>query len=149
MKRSMLWLSLPLATFALGCGPAGQQFHGSYTGPDSLTVSFPGRGSTTIPGKVSYRVSEGIDSDIVIVDASGTCALPAEVEGNVATLRAGVTCTGELEGVSLSLTFTGGTAVLTGSSIQLDTSGTLTYSANGQSFPGTFVRNNSLTRIAK
>ncbi|OJH39603.1 hypothetical protein [Cystobacter ferrugineus] len=149
MKRSMLLLCLPLATFALGCGPAGQQFHGSYSGPDSLTVSITGRGSATGSGKMSLRISEGIDSDIVIMDSSGTCALPADVEGNVATLRAGVTCTGELNGVSLSLTFTSGTAVLTGSSIQLDSSGTLTYSADGQSYPGTFVRNNSLTRIAK
>jgi hypothetical protein len=149
MKRSMLWLSLPLATFALGCGPAGQQFHGTYSGSDTFTVSITGRGSSNGSGKMSFRISEGIDSDIVIVDSSGTCALPAEVEGNVATLRAGVTCTGELGGASLSMTFTSGTAVLSGSSIQLDSSGTLTYSANGQSYPGTFVRNNSLTRIAK
>lgn len=149
MKRSMLLLCLPLTTFALGCGPAGQQFHGSYSGTDSITVSITGRGSSTGSGKMSLRISEGIDSDIVFFDASGTCVLPAEVEGNVATIRAGVTCTGELGDASLSMTFTSGTAVLTGSSIQLDSSGTLTYSVNGQSFPGTFVRNNSLTRIAK
>lgn len=149
MKRSMLLLCLPLATFALGCGPAGQQFHGSYSGSEMATLSFTGKGSMIGSGPVSYRISEGIDSDIVIAESNTSCVILADVEGDVATIREGVTCTGEEAGASISMTFTSGTAVLTGSSIQLNTSGTLTYSGNGQTYPGSFIRNTSLTRVAK
>lgn len=150
MKRSMLCSSLSLVLFAVGCGPAGREFHGEYTGTDMINVVITGLANQTTAQPVSYRISEGVDSDIVFSEAFSTCAMPATVEGDVATLRTGVTCSGMLaSGQTASLTVTGGTALLSGSLIQLNISGTLSVSGNGQSYPGTFARNATLSRIAK
>jgi hypothetical protein len=150
MKRSMTWSCLSLVLFAVGCGPAGRQFHGEYSGTDMINVAITGRGNETRSVTVSYWIAEGVDSDIVFTESSGGCALPASVEGDVATLRAGVSCSATMPtGETVSLTFTGGTALLSGTLVQLNVSGTLVVSGNGQSYPGTFARIATLARIAK
>ncbi len=150
MKRSMLLLCLPLATFALGCGPAGQQFHGSYTGSNTYTMTINGVSNDTKSVPASYRISEGVESDIILIDSTGSCALPADVEGDVATLKGGTTCTYVTQGgITATETLTAGTAVITGSSLQLNLSSTVSVTINGQTFPGSYVQNMSLKRIGK
>lgn len=149
MKRLFQSVSVLLATFAIGCGPAGHEFHGEYTGSGTATYNLTGVGSRTGQLSVSYRISEGATSDLVISETTGKCSMPADVEGSVATIRAGTVCTQEANGVTVTRTITNGVATLTGKSIQLNISGNVTAVEDGQTYPGTFFQGASLTQIAK
>ena len=149
MKRSMLSLSLLCVTFSVGCGLAGQRFHGDYSTSGTSILTFNNYGSATTPVTAPVRVSEGVDSDIVILAPGGTCAMPADVDGDVATIKSGTICTDVVDGLTLNRTLTGGTAVLVGKTLQLNFSGTFTATGNGQTFPGSFSQSLSLTRVSK
>lgn len=151
MPRPLLSLSLSLvlATLTGGCGPVGQQFHGDYSASGTATFTLNNYGSQTSPVKGSLRVSEGVDSDVVILDQGAQCALPADVEGEVATLRMGTTCTEVIDGGTLTLTLTGGTAVRMGRTLQLNYTGNMTATLDGRAYPGSFSQTLTLTRIGK
>ncbi len=149
MKRTFSILPLLLATLATGCGPIGQQFHGTYNLSGTTTLTFVGYGSDTEEITGTRRIMEGAISDIVLSDATGQCLLPADVEGDVASFRPGSSCTLNLNGVTVTRTISNGTASLSGKVVQVRLSGNMTAIYQGSTVSGSFSENSTLTRIAK
>lgn len=152
MKNPSFALVVLLAVTTSGCGFSGQQFHGTYDVSGTVTMTITGHGSQTRPLAFTYRISEGAGSDIVITETStsgGQCSYPAEVEGDVATVRPGTSCTQVANGVTVTRTSTNGTVVLSGKLVQFNLSGNLTLTGDGMSYPGTFIQNATLHQIGK
>jgi hypothetical protein len=149
MKRLFHGFSLLLVLLAIGCGPAGQHFHGTYNVAGTTTLSFTGYGSETEQFTGTRRISEGATSDLIISDSSEQCLLPANVEGDVATVTPGTSCTQTLDDVTITLTITNGTASISGKVVQVRLTGNLTAIYQGQSYTGSFSENSTLTRVAK
>jgi hypothetical protein len=152
MKNLSLALAVLLALTTSGCGFGGQRFHGTYNVAGTATVTLTGQGSSTNPLSFTYRISEGTDSDILIseIPAAGTpCTYPADVEGDVATLRPGTACTQVQNGYTFTKTITNGMASLSGKAVQLNYSGNLMFTGEGKTYPGTIIQNATLTRVGK
>ena len=147
MKRPMVVLCLSLATLAQARGHAGPQFHGAYTGTTTYTTRLPGQEPRTGVSPIALRVSEGTDSDLVLVDPTGSCALPANVAKDVATLRGGTTCTSVHDGRTITSVLASGTAVVKGTVLEVELLAAFTITAHGQSTSGTEVQHYALTRI--
>jgi hypothetical protein len=149
MKSLFLSLSLLFTLLSTGCGPAGQEFHGTYSLSGITTLTLTGYGSETAQLSGSRRISEGATSDIVLSDLSGQCLLPADVEGVVASFKPGTSCTQNVDGVTVTLSVSNGTATLVGKVVQFHLTGNLTATMEGRTFPGTFSQTGTLTRIGK
>lgn len=149
MKRPYRIFSLLLVLLAIGCGPAGQSFHGTYNVSGTSTLSFTGYGSTTDQFTGTRRISEGAASDLVISDSSGQCFLPANVEDDVAIVSPGASCTQIINGVTVTMTITTGTASRSGKVVEVRLAGNMTTLYQGKSYSGTFSENSILTRVAK
>ncbi|HZI06634.1 MAG TPA: hypothetical protein VEZ71_21570, partial [Archangium sp.] len=100
MLRPYLIFSLLLVLLAIGCGPAGQSFHGTYSASGTTTLSITGYTSATEQVTGIRRILEGASSDLIISDSSGQCFLPANLEGDVAALSPGASCTQIINGVT-------------------------------------------------
>jgi hypothetical protein len=146
MKRPCVLSSLLLAS--LGCGSAGQELHGVYavTGTAHYSIQDIGHSSSQVSD--TFRVSEGTVSDLLLTDAAGRCVLLADVEGEGVALRRGSSCTypGD-NGLTLTVTLTHGTLSLAGGSGRFDMAGTVTATAWGRMYPGSFFQNATLTRV--
>lgn len=106
-------------------------------------------GSETGQVTGTRRISEGATSDLILADSSGQCLLPADVEGDVATVTPGASCTQILNNVTVTRTITSGTASISGKVVQVHLTGNLTATSQGMSYPGSFSENITLTRVAK
>jgi hypothetical protein len=144
MKNPALFI--PLVAFVWGCGPSGQRFHGTYALTGSAHYSIKDFGNFSSQLAESFRVSEGTRSDLVFSDAGGTCLLPANVEGEVATLEPGATCTRSDGDRTITVTLTRGTASLAGEVVRFDLSGSATVLAHGTLYAGSFFQRSTLTR---
>lgn len=149
MKRPYRLFSLLLVLLAIGCGPAGQHFHGTYNVSGTTTLTLTGYGTDTGPLTGTRRISEGATSDLVLSDSSGQCLFPANVEGDVATFSPGASCTQVVDGVTVTQTLTTGTASLSGNVVEVRLAGTVTATYQGQVYPGSFSETSTLTRVAK
>ncbi|WP_257461407.1 hypothetical protein [Archangium lipolyticum] len=152
MKNPSFALAVLLAITTSGCGFGGQQFHGSYNVAGTVTIALTGQTTMTNPLSFTYRISEGANSDILIseIPVAGTpCTYPADVEGDVATLRPGTTCTLVQNGHTFTKTITNGIASLSGKAVQLNYSGNLMFTGEGKTYPGTIIQNATLTRVGK
>lgn len=134
-----------------GClGPDTSKFVGLWkvSGANSVTLHTPD-GPRVIGGEAvgDRTIVEADDADLVI--ASNGCNVPAQVDGEVAQLRAGHTCTQKNEDASVTYTFTSGSVVAGRSSLTFTASGTLILVTGGQSYSGTFQINETLTKIGK
>jgi hypothetical protein len=136
-----------LAAFAWGCGPSGQRFHGVYALTGSAHYSIQDFGNFTSQLAETLRISEGTRSDLVFSDAAGTCLLPANLEGEVATLEPGATYTRSHDGLTVTVTLTRGTASLSGEVARFDLSGSATVSAHGRLYSGVFFQRATLLRV--
>ncbi|WNG49831.1 hypothetical protein F0U60_41235 [Archangium minus] len=94
-------------------------------------------------------MSEGTTSELVLTDSAGKCFLLAEVEGEVASLEQGASCSWSDDGVSFTLTLTSGTFSLSGESGRFDMAGTVTATTRGKMYPGSFFQNATLTRLGE
>jgi hypothetical protein len=108
-----------LAVLALGafvaCGPAGSNFIGTWAvsgGTFSDTCDGVG-GSSTDTGNFTVAAS-ATGNNIVSTDSDG-CNLQWTPNGNTATLVAGQTCSGTINGVTFQATYSSGTMSLTSS----------------------------------
>ncbi|WP_375771478.1 hypothetical protein NR798_11415 [Archangium gephyra] len=148
LKRQCAMSFLLLASS--GCGSAGQAFHGVYavTGTAHYSIQDIGHYSTQVSD--TFRVSEGTASELLLTDAAGRCVLLADVEEAGATLRPGGSCTypGD-NGLTVTLTLTRGTVSLSGGSGRFDMAGTVTATARGRLYPGSYFQNATLTRVGK
>ncbi|HEX5752367.1 MAG TPA: hypothetical protein VFZ09_39545 [Archangium sp.] len=144
MRQSILFLLFAL----LGCGSSGQRLHGVYavTGTAYFSIHDIGHSSTQVSD--TFRVSEGTDSELLLTDATGRCSLLADMEGERAVLRPGGSCTypGD-NGLSVTVTLTRGTFSFSGGSGRFDMAGTVTATAWGRRYPGSFFQNATLTRV--
>jgi hypothetical protein len=140
-------LSLPLlfAVVLCGCGPEGQRFHGIYDVTGTAHFSIQDFGNYSAPLADTFRVTEGTTSDLLLTGTSGTCLLLANLEGEVATLQPGSSCTRSDHGASVTLTLTRGTVSFSGTSAQLHMSGTATATTRGRMLPGAFIQSATLS----
>ena len=136
-----------LAVLTWGCGPSGQRFHGVYDLTGSAHYSIKDFGNFSSQRAETFRVSEGTRSDLVFSDVAGTCLLPANVEGEVATLEPGATCTRSEGGLTITVTLSRGRASLSGEGARFDLSGSATVMAHGRLYAGSFFQSATLTRI--
>lgn len=148
MKRPCALSFLLLAS--LGCGSAGQGFHGVYavTGTAHYSIQDIGHYSSQVSD--TFRVSEGTVSDLILTDAAGRCFLLADVEGEAVALRRGASCTypGD-NGLTVTLTLERGTVSLSGGRGRFDMAGTVTARGWGRLYPGSFLQNATLTRVGE
>ena len=142
-------LPVLLSTVLCGCGPAGQRFHGLYAVTGSAHFSIKDFGNYSAPLSDTFRVSEGTTTDLVLTDPAGTCLLLANVEGEVANLEPGSTCTRSDSGATVTLTLTSGTVSFSGMSARLHMSGIATATAQGKLHPGSFFQSATLTRMGE
>jgi len=149
MKRPFRSFSLLFVLLTIGCGPAGQHFHGTYSVAGTTTLTLTGYRSQTEQFTGIRRISEGTAADLILSDPSGQCLLPANVEGDVATVTTGASCTESANGVTVTMTVTNGTASISGNVVQLRLTGNLTATYEGRTYPGSFSENSTLTRVAK
>ncbi|HEX5746213.1 MAG TPA: hypothetical protein VFZ09_08210 [Archangium sp.] len=149
MKRPYRIFSLLFVLLATGCGPAGQSFHGIYSASGVTTLLITGYSGATGQVTGTRRISEGVTSDLIISDSSGQCLLPANLEGDVAVVSPGASCTQIIEGVTITMSITTGTASLSGKVVELRLAGNVTMASQGKSYSGTFSENSTLTRVAK
>jgi hypothetical protein len=136
-----------LASLLSGCGPEGPRFHGLYAVTGTAHFSIQDFGNYSAPLSDSFRVSEGTTSELLLTDPAGMCVLLANVEGQVAHLEPGSTCTRSDNGATVTLTLTSGTVSFSGTSARLHMSGTVTAKAQGQLHPGSFFESATLTRV--
>lgn len=148
MKRQCAVSFLLLAT--LGCGSAGQEFHGVYAVTGTAYFSIQDIGHYSAQVSDTWRVSEGTASDLLLTDAAGRCFLLADAEGEQAVLRPGASCTypGD-NGLTVTVTLTRGTLSLSGGSGRFDMAGSVTATARGRMYPGSFFQNATLTRVGE
>lgn len=132
---------------SLGCGSAGQRFLGLYVVTGTAWLSIPDFGNLSSEVSDTFRVSEGTGADLVLTDSEGKCFLLADVEGDVALLRRGTSCTWSDNGATFTLTLTRGTVSLSGDSGRFDMAGSVTATARGSLYPGSFFQNATLTRV--
>ena len=115
-----------------GCSRDSDRFVGTHSGSGELSYSFFGADMTQ-PRSDTVRVSEGRSTDLVLL-TSGGCLLPANVDGDVATLVPNTSCTDSMtlvDGTSAAASFvvTGGTLRRSGATLLLAYEGVarLTY----------------------
>lgn len=150
MKRAFPLISLLLIPLAIGCGPAGQHFHGTYSASGTISLTVTDYGSETGQAEGTRFISEGTTSDLVLSDANRQCLLPANVQGDVATFTPGASCTQVINNTTtVTRTITSGTASISGNVVQVHISGTLMMTNQGKSYPGSYSENTTLTRVAK
>jgi hypothetical protein len=132
----------------LGCGPSGQELHGVYavTGTAYFSIQDLGHSSTQVSD--TFHVSEGTASDLLLTDEAGRCFLLADIDGERAVLRPGGSCTypGD-NGLTVTVTLTRGTFSLSGGSGRFDMAGSVTATAWGRRYPGSFFQNATFTRV--
>ena len=118
--RSVLFLSL--LVLSAGCSGDAEQFFGTYHGSGTWTV-FNGDEQQTVNQEYTVTITEGISSDLVIAYERG-CKLPADVNGDVATIRPEATCEETVETpygpVQALYRVTSGKVVHMGSYLQLE-----------------------------
>lgn len=132
---------------SLGCGSAGQRFLGLFAVTGTAHLSIPDFGNLSSDASDTFRVSEGSGSDLVLTDSAGKCFLLADVEEGVALLRRGTSCTWSDNGTTFTLTLTRGTVSLSGAGGRFDMAGSVTATAHGKLYPGSFFQNATLTRL--
>lgn len=140
---------LLLAATLCGCGTEGQRFHGVYNVTGTAHFSIKDFGNYSAPLADTFRVSEGTTSELLLTNPAGTCLLLANLEGEVATLQPGSSCTRSDSGATVTLTLRGGTVSFSGTSARLHMSGTATATAHGTLHPGAFFQSATLTRVGE
>lgn len=150
MKSLRFVFSLLAVTLMTACGEPSEDFLGTYTASGTGTIAFDGFDSDTAQIHGTVSISEGISSELILTDPSiPNCIIPLNVQDGVARVSAGTTCSTVVDDVRITLTFTSGTAMLSGQVIQLTYSGTLSAVYNGGTYPGTFTTTVTLTRVGK
>lgn len=109
-----------------GCSRDSGRFVGTHSGSGEMSLSFFGA-DMSHPRTDTVRISEAASTDLVLLTQGG-CLLPANVEGDVATLVSNTSCTDSVTLVdgttaAASLVVTSGTLRRTGDTLQLDYAG--------------------------
>jgi hypothetical protein len=140
-----------IALLSSGCNVADlEPYTGlwSATGTMQITVNTPEgpKGlSSQLGGNRNFL--EGVSSDLLMVYEQ--CSIPLQVSEDVAQVQSGFTCTWPNGEWMVAVTYQSGTAIVKGSTMTVTTSGTVTYTGQGASYAGTFISNETLTRVSK
>jgi hypothetical protein len=78
-----------------------------------------------------YRISKGIDSPLVYSEVGTSCNWKMTVNGNVANVMTGQSCTDTRDGVTYMAMYTAGTLTVSGTTAQYSGSLTATANVNG------------------
>ncbi|HVG63367.1 MAG TPA: hypothetical protein VNA24_32680 [Hyalangium sp.] len=151
MKKSLRFVfSLLAVALVTACGGASDDFIGTWSASGTGTIAYDGFDANTgqIDGTVS--ISEGVSSELILADPSiPNCIIPFNVKDGAARVVVGATCNMLSDGIRITMTFTSGTATLSGQVIQLTYSGTVSAAYDGRTYPGTFTTTATLTRVGK
>ncbi len=131
------------ALFFVACGLSRTDYIGTWSvsGTMTMNASGPGgnyNGSNTLSGNQS--IIAGTDANqIILVDDKSSCNVPFTVAGSTATVQNGFSCSStDANGGRTTLLFKSGSMVHNGTSINVNTSGDLTYTLGGSTATGTF-----------
>lgn len=133
------------AAMAAACGGDDGGGNGNFIGEWQYTS---GTTTTTCQGEAAeteqlvgekVRISKGIDSPLVLSETDSNCTWKMTVNGSVATIATGQSCTESEGGISATLTYTAGTFTVTG------TTGTFSGTANAMVNIGGAVVNCTVT----
>jgi hypothetical protein len=103
--------------------------------------------STTITGMFQFQ--EGTSPGTIEYIGTGGCTFTLDVSGNTATAVAGSMCTQTSGSTTSVSTLTAYTATLSGSTLTINDSSSVTINQNGASEICTGVRTGTLTQISK
>jgi hypothetical protein len=137
MER-ILFAAIACAFFVTGCAPS---FAGTYSGPVTFTFACTDAQGNPQPARSSnsnqtLTITEN-GSTARFTDCGGT-VVTADVSGNVAQVNP-YSCPASTDnGITTSLSVTGGTLTLNGQALGLDLVGTSTSSGNGLTIQCTF-----------
>lgn len=151
MKKCLRFVfSLLAVALISACGGASDDFLGTWSASGTGTVALDGLSSNTSQVDGTMIISEGVSSELILTEpAAPSCIIPLNIQDGVARVDAGATCSSMADGIRVTMTFTSGTATLSGQTIQLTYSGTLTAVYEGNTYPGTFSTTATLTRVGK
>jgi hypothetical protein len=151
MKKSLRFVfSLLAVALVSGCGMSSEDFVGTYSASGTGTIALDGISSNTAQIAGTVTISQGVSSELILTDPSvPNCIIPLNMQDEVARVDAGSTCSMVVDGVRVTMTFTSGTATLSGQTIQMTYSGTLMAVYEGSTFPGSFTTTATLTRVGK
>jgi hypothetical protein len=149
MRPIQLAVASALLALTAGCRAPLEDFLGSYSGTSTMIITGAGQ-SNTSNSTDTNTVLEGLSSDLLInFPMSGaTCSITADVDEDVATVRAGVPCTINGNG-TLTMTFTSGSLSRQKRSASLTLQGSFNYSGPQGSTSGTFSITSALTKVSK
>jgi hypothetical protein len=147
--RYVLAALVVLSTSA--CGGQGSEFIGLWTSNGTFTASLSSTtGTETRTAQVASESREilfGATSDIII--GWDRCHLPANADGETASVLPGFVCSVPYEAATVDLTFATGTAVKSKNAIQFVASGTSQYSLDGSTYRGTFTIQETFTKLSR
>jgi hypothetical protein len=136
---------------AIDAAPSSaSEFKGAWTMSGTMTVQANGPNGVvndTQPASGNAYVDEGANSDIVFMFPD--CPLAANVNGDVATIERGESCTVPDGGATATLTVESGTATKTGSTVQFNASGNLSYVYGGYTYTGKWSWQYTMTKLTK
>jgi len=149
---------VPVAVLSLSLSACGRSsaddFVGLWSQTGTVTLAAQGQ-ATTNPVDGNQRISRGIEDEQIILD--GDCAIPATVDGEVATIPPGFSCTQRNSSGTMVATYRTGTLRTErssglsgkGATIVVTASGDLLVTANGQAASASFTMTKTLSRIAE
>ena len=150
MKSLRFVLSLLVVALVTACGGSSDDFVGTYSVSGTGTMAFDDFDAVTSQINGTVTISEGISSDLILTEPSiPNCIIPLNMEDGVARVSVGATCSMMADDIRITMTFSSGTAMLSGQVLQLTYAGTLSAVYNGDTYPGTFTTSATLTRVGK
>lgn len=145
--KTLKTLVLAVALTLTGCGgSATDDFVGLWTQTGTVTLSGNGQ-SLTNAVSGNQRISRGVAHEQIILN--GDCAVPATVDGDVATVSPGFSCTQNSASGTTLTTYRTGTLTRSANAIVVSASGDVLLTTGGKSASVAFTLTETLTRIAE
>lgn len=137
---SMSVLVLCAGFVTTGCigGPSAEDFAGTWEGTETTTSSFNGQSETSVTPNTTITLSEGSSADVILdmSEENVTCVLRGNFEDDIVVFDS-TTCTESQGGGTLVVSFDGEAEVVD-DELNIELSGTTTFSTGGASASGTY-----------
>lgn len=137
-----LFLSALLSLAA--CGDPAADFVGTWSESGTVTLTVNGSSQTNAISQ-TVRISQGVKAGEILLD--GDCMLTASVEGDVATISPGMSCTQQGSWGSGTMTFRTGSFSRGEKTMVFTGSGDILYTRGGQAVTIGFTETTTLMRI--
>jgi|HubBroStandDraft_1064217.scaffolds.fasta_scaffold147117_2 hypothetical protein len=108
-----------------------------------------GTASTTTALTTTIQIQQGTASGTIEYIGAKGCSFTLNVSGDTATPPSGATCTETMGATTAQVSFTGGTATLSGTMITLNLNANATINSGGLTTDCTVVTTGVLTQVSK